>query len=310
MRATKQALGLWAVAVPPLLYLLVFFAAPTLIMVGAAFRTAGDYGGLQPLAAVDPVTGAWQLLVGHDNWRQFVTWANVQRLLSEPVYGAVFVRSLAYALLTTLICLALGYPLAWLIARSSRRRRDLLVLLVILPFWSNFLVRVYAWMILLGPQAHLSRALNAVLALLGIGPVTLLFTPFAVVVVLVYVHLPFMVLPLYANLEKHEPELLDAARDLGANAWQRFWRITWPLSQPGVWAGAALVGIPAAGMFAVPDLVGGTSTLMIGNVIKQQFLDSRDWPFGAALSLMLTLAVLALAGATAWIARRGGAHRA
>jgi spermidine/putrescine transport system permease protein len=160
-------------------------------------------------------------------------------------------------------------------------------------------------MILLGPQGYLARLVNGTLALAGIGPVQMLFTPFAVVLVMVYVHLPFMVLPLFANLEKHDPELLDAAEDLGANAWQRFWRVTWPLSLPGVWAGAALVLIPALGMFAVPDLVGGTSRLMIGNVIKQQFLDSRDWPFGAALSLMLTLAVLAAAALAALLARMG-----
>jgi spermidine/putrescine transport system permease protein len=304
----RHSIGLRWLAAPPLLYLLVFFAAPTLIMVAAAFRAAGDDGGLQPLAATDG-SGAWRLLIGLDNWRQFITLDSLRRLFSEPVYGAVFVRSLGYAALTTAICLVLGYPLAWLIARSPQPRRDWLVLLVILPFWSNFLIRVYAWMIVLGPQGLLSRALNAALGSVGLEPVTLLFTPFAVVLVLVYVHLPFMVLPLYANLEKHDPELLDAARDLGADAWHRFWRITWPLSLPGVWAGAALVSIPALGMFAVPDLVGGTSTLMIGNVIKQQFLDSRDWPFGAALSLMLTAAVLVLAGAAAWVARRGGASR-
>lgn len=123
-----------------------------------------------------------------------------------------------------------------------------------------------------------------------------LFTPFAVVLVLVYVHLPFMVLPLYANLEKHDMALLDAAQDLGASRWQRFWKVTWPLSLPGVYAGAALVFIPALGIFAVPDLVGGTDGIMIGNLIKQQFLDSRDWPFGSVLSIMLTLSVLIMAG--------------
>jgi len=162
-------------------------------------------------------------------------------------------------------------------------------------------------MIILGPQSVFAGALNAVLQMVGLGPVRLLFTPFAVVMGLVYVHLPFMVLPLYANLEKHDPALLDAAQDLGANTWQRFWRVTFPLSLPGVFAGAALVFIPAFGIFAIPDLLGGTSGIMIGNVIKQQFLDTRDWPFGSVLSMVLTLVAVGLAGFAAWYARRARA---
>ncbi|WP_333698965.1 ABC transporter permease, partial [Rivihabitans pingtungensis] len=160
-----------------------------------------------------------------------------------------------------------------------------------------------AWMILLGPQSALSKAINLVVTAFGHEPVSLLFTPFAVIVCLVYVHLPFMVLPLYANLEKHDMALLDAAQDLGASAWQRFWKITWPLSLPGVYAGAALVFIPALGMFAVPDIIGGTEGIMIGNLIKQQFLETRDWPFGAVLSIMLTGGVLLMAGLAAAVGR-------
>ena len=159
-------------------------------------------------------------------------------------------------------------------------------------------------MIILGPQSVFVSALNLVLGTIGIEPVTLLYTPFAVIVGLVYVHLPFMVLPLYANLEKHDPALLDAAQDLGANAWRRFWRVTFPLSLPGVYAGAALVFIPALGIFAIPDILGGTEGIMIGNVIKQQFLDTRDWPFGSVLSMVLTVMAVALAGLAAWVARQ------
>jgi spermidine/putrescine transport system permease protein len=130
-----------------------------------------------------------------------------------------------------------------------------------------------------------------------------MFSPLAVIVVLVYVHLPFMVLPLYANLEKHDPALIDAAQDLGARPWQRFWNVTWPLSLPGVFAGAALVFIPAFGIFAVPDLVGGTTGIMIGNVIKQQFLETRDWPFGSVLSIVLTVAALGITALAALAAR-------
>ena len=284
----------WLISAPPLLYLVVFFAIPTLIMVLASFRYPGEFGGLAPLVQR-----------GEDGQRIVnLTLENYQRFFSDALYAELFVKSFWYAVITTGLCLAIAYPLALLIARSPRTHRDLLVLLVILPFWSNFLIRVYAWMIILGPQSVFAGALNALLQVFGLGPIRLLFTPFAVVVGLVYVHLPFMVLPLYANLEKHDAALLDAAQDLGANAWQRFWRVTFPLSLPGVFAGAALVFIPAFGIFAIPDLLGGTSGIMIGNVIKQQFLDTRDWPFGSVLSMMLTLVAVGLAAFAAWYARR------
>ena len=302
--ARHRRLARWLISGPPLLYLILFFAIPSLIMAFAAFRFPGDYGGLLPLVGADE-TGATRLLVNSENWHDFLTLENFARFFEDPVYIELFIKSFWYAGITTLVCLALGYPLAWLIARSPKKYRDLMILLVILPFWSNFLIRVYAWMIILGPQGYIARALNGLLATVGLGPVQILFSHFAVILVLVYVHLPFMVLPLYANLEKHDTNLLDAAQDLGANKWQRFWRITWPLSLPGVFAGAALVFIPALGMFAVPDLVGGTDGFMVGNLIKQQFLDSRDWPFGSTLSIMLTLAVLLLAAIAGWLGKGG-----
>jgi len=293
----NRRLDSWLISGPPLLYLVVFFAIPTLIMVLASFRYPGEFGGLAPL--VQP---------GEDGQPVVnLTLENYQRFFSDPLYAELFLKSFWYAVVTTVLCLVIAYPLAVLIARSHRRHRDLLLLLVILPFWSNFLIRVYAWMIILGPQSVFAGAFNAGLRLFGFGPVRLLFTPFAVVIGLVYVHLPFMVLPLYANLEKHDPALLDAAQDLGANAWQRFWRVTFPLSLPGVFAGAALVFIPAFGIFAIPDLLGGTSGIMIGNVIKQQFLDTRDWPFGSVLSMVLTVVAVALAGLAAWYARQARA---
>ncbi len=292
----RNRLGQWLVSGPPLLYLLLFFAAPTLIMIVAAFRVPGDFGGLAPLL---DESGRLSL-----NLESFV------RFFEEPVYFRVFLKSLWIALLTTLICLLLAFPLATLIARSNKKYRDLLLLLVILPFWSNFLIRIYAWMIILGPNAALARTVNAVLASVGMPPVSLLFSSFAVIICLVYVHLPFMVLPLYANLEKHDPALLDAARDLGAGRWACFWRITFPLALPGVYAGAALVFIPALGMFAIPDLLGGPTDSLIGNLIKQQFLEARDWPFGSVLSIVLTVTALALAGSAAWVARRSGGGEA
>jgi len=290
MAARRGAnLGKWLVSGPPLLYLVVFFAIPTLIMVLASFRTPGEFGGLAPLV---------------EDGKLDLNLDSYARLLSDAVYVQIFIKSVWYALLTTLFCLLLAYPLSLLIAQSAKRYRDLLLLLVILPFWSNFLIRVYAWMIILGPNAALARTVNSVLAWFGHEPVPLLFSSFAVLVCLVYVHLPFMVLPLYANLEKHDLALLDAAQDLGANAWQRFWRITFPLSLPGVYAGAALVFIPALGIFAIPDILGGPEDSLIGNVIKQQFLETRDWPFGSVLSIVLTVAALLLAGLAAWFGRR------
>jgi len=288
-----QRLHKWLISGPPLGYLLVFFAIPVLIMVVASFRNPGEFGGLAPLFYEDEAGAHLDL-----------TAENYGRFFSDFLYTQLFIKSFAYAAVTTLVCLVIAYPLSMLIARSPKKHRDLLVLLVILPFWSNFLIRVYAWMIILGPQSVFVRALNAVIGFFGFEPVSLLFTPFAVIVGLVYVHLPFMVLPLYANLEKHDPALLDAAQDLGAGAWHRFWRVTFPLSLPGVYAGAALVFIPALGIFAIPDILGGTEGIMIGNVIKQQFLDTRDWPFGSVLSIVLTVMAVGLAGLAALVGRR------
>lgn len=286
----------WVVTLPPTVFLLLFFAAPSLIMVLASFQYPGEYGGLADVVSIG-ADGARHLNLTLENYAFF---------FSDFIFTEVLIKSFGYAAVTTLACLLMAYPLAVLIARSERRRRDIMVLLVILPFASNFLIRVYAWMIILGPESAFSRAFNAAIGLVGFEPVPLLFSPFAVLVGLVYVHLPFMVLPLYTNLEKHDPTLLDAAQDLGANGWQRFWKVTWPLSLPGVFSGSALVFIPVLGMFAVPDILGGTRDMLIGNLIKDQFLGTRDWPFGSTLSIFLTLSVLAVAGVAAWFSRRGG----
>lgn len=279
-------MGRWSrqlLTLPPTAYLLFFFAIPTLIMLFASFRFPGDYGGLAPWYVME--NGSYNLEL---------TWENWQRLFETPIYFELFLKSLVYAVITTTLCLLLGYPLALMVARSKKKWRDLLLLLIILPFWSNFLVRIYAWMIIFSPTGALTMAVNSLLELFGMAPISLMYSPTAVIVCMVYVHLPFMVLPLYANLEKHDPALLDAASDLGASGWQRFRNVTWPLSLPGIYAGAILVFIPVMGMFAIPDLLGGTNAIMIGNAIKQQFVESRDWPFGSVLSIMLTVATIAL----------------
>lgn len=280
----------WLTIFPPLTYLIIFFAIPTLIMVFASFRTNGTFGGLAPL--FDPITGALN-----------ITFEHYPRFFEDFIYIKIFIKSFIYAGLTTLICLIMGYPLAMLIARSDKKYRNILLLLVILPFWSNFLIKIYAWMIILGPESAFSKAFNALLHLFGYEEnVSLLFSPFAVLIGLVYVHIAFMILPLYANLEKHDPNLILASKDLGANDWQTFWQVTFPLSLPGVYAGSALVFIPALGIFAVPDLIGGTNGIMIGNVIKQQFLEARDWSFGSVLSIILTIFALALVWAVSKMA--------
>jgi spermidine/putrescine transport system permease protein len=261
----------WGVSAPPTLFLIIFFLIPTLMMAFASFRYPGEFGGL---AAFD-----WH------NWRNDLTLETYQFFFSDWLYIEVFVRSFLVAGFTTLICLLMAYPVAYLIAQSPQHYRNILVLLIILPFASNFLIRVYAWMIILGPMG-------------------LLFSNTAVLIGMVYVHLPFMILPLYTNLEKHDPALLNAAQDLGATAWQRFWRITFPLSLPGVYAGMSLVFIPVLGMFAIPELLGGPSDALIGNVIKDQFLAVRDWPFGATLSLILTVTVLGVSALVGRLTRR------
>ncbi|MEY3122260.1 MAG: potB [Pseudomonadota bacterium] len=286
----------WLISLPPMLFLLVFFVAPSLIMFVTSFRFPGEFGGLAPLSASDLAAGAPSDLYG-------LTLETYRFFWGDTLYAEIFLKSFLVAAVTTLICLLLAYPLALLIARSDKRHRNLMILLVILPFASNFLVRIYAWMIILGPESGLNHAVNSLLAWMEFPPVMLLFSPFSVLVGMVYIHLPFMILPLYTNLEKHDPVLLDAAQDLGANRWQRFWRVTWPQSIPGVFSGAALVFIPVLGMFAVPDILGGTGDILIGNLIKDQFLGTRDWPFGATLSIMLMLAVMAVAGFAAWFAR-------
>jgi spermidine/putrescine transport system permease protein len=263
----------WLVGGPPFAFLVVFFLLPALIMVVASFRYPGEFGGLAPLFPTKPGEEAG------------LTAESYSVFFGDLIYLEIFVKSFGVAALTTLVCLVMAYPVASLIARRPKHERNLMVLLVVLPFASNFLVRIYAWMIIL-------------------GPFDLLFNRFAVICGMVYVNLPFMILPLYTNLEKHDPALLDAAQDLGANAWQRFWRVTFPLSLPGVFSGSALVFIPVLGMFAIPEILGGKDDWIVGNMIKESFLGTRDWPFGSMLSLMLTVAVLAVAGSATWLAAR------
>lgn len=208
------------------------------------------------------------------------------------MYLKVFWDSAVIAFFTTLFCILIGYPFAYFIAKAPKKYRGLLMILVIIPFWTNSLVRTYAWIILLRSQG----IINMVLMNLHIisKPIEMLYNSGAVFVGLSYTLLPFMVLPLYTSIDKLDKSYLEAASDLGAHPWKRFWHITLPLTMPGVTAGSILVFIPTLGYFFIPDLMGGSTTMLIGNLIKNQFLTARNWPFGASLSVLLILLTLIL----------------
>ncbi|QFI54760.1 spermidine/putrescine ABC transporter permease PotB [Aeromonas simiae] len=227
------------------------------------------------------------------------TLGNYLRLL-DPLYWDVILHSLWLALLATLICLGAGYPFAWLVARLPARVRPLLLFLMVVPFWTNSLIRTYALKVLMGTRG----LVNSLLLDLGLieRPIQMMYTEFAVIIGLVYVLLPFMILPLYSAMEKLDLRLLEAAQDLGASPLQRFVHVVLPLTLPGIVAGCLLVFLPAMGMFYVSDLLGGAKHLLIGNVIKTAFLNTRDWPFGAATSVTLTV----LMGLLLWCYWRAG----
>ncbi len=252
---------------PAILFLLIFFIFPLLIVFIYSFLERGTYGGVD-----------WTL-----------TLSNYQRL-ARTVYWGIVGRSLWLALLTTVICLLLGYPLAFFIATRSQPWRNFLLLLVIIPFWTNFLVRTYAWMVLLRTEGVINTLLQS-LHLIN-KPLQLLFTPLAVTIGLVYGYLPFMILPLYATLERFNFSFVEAAHDLGANDWRTFWRVILPLTKRGIITGSLLVFIPSVGAFITPDLLGGAKTMMIGNLIQNQFLKARDWAFGSTLSVLMMVVVL------------------
>jgi spermidine/putrescine transport system permease protein len=211
--------------------------------------------------------------------------------LADPLYGGILLRSFLISLISTLLCLLLGFPLALFIARSGTRR-NLYLNLVMIPFWTSFLVRTYAWMFLLRDTGLINTALIAI----GVisEPLPLLYNDGAVILGLVYGYLPFMVLPLYTTLEKLDRSLLEAAADLGARPWTAFVHVIIPLSMPGIRAGSILVFISCIGAYLTPDLLGGSKTIMIGNVVQNQFTSARDWPFGAACSLVLMALVMLL----------------
>lgn len=261
LRESKVAQGIFLM-LPTNIYLFIFMILPLILVVIISFLSRGDYGQL---------VYAFNL-------------TNYTRLI-DPLYLRILWYSLMVGFGTTTISLLLGYPLAYYIARAPARQRSFLLFLILLPFWTNFIIRIYAWIMILRTEGFL----NNILQWVGViqEPLNILYTPTAVLIGMVYEFLPFMVLPLYTSLEKIENAQLEAAADLGAPPWKAFLRVTLPLSVPGMIAGTLLVFIPAMGMFVVPDLMGGAKTMLIGNLIRNQFLTARDWPFGSAASMLL-----------------------
>ncbi|MGL5386544.1 MAG: spermidine/putrescine ABC transporter permease PotB [Serratia sp. (in: enterobacteria)] len=245
-------------------WLLLFVFLPNLMIIGTSFLTRDDANLVQMVFTLD----------------------NYTRLF-DPLYGQVMLHSLNMAAIATLCCLLLGYPFAMILVRLPQRVRPLLLFLLIVPFWTNSLIRIYGLKLFLSTRGYL----NEFLLWAGIidTPLRIMYTSGAVVLGLIYILLPFMVMPLYSSLEKLDKSCLEAARDLGASKVQTFIRIVIPLTMPGIIAGCLLVLLPAMGLFYVADLMGGAKNLLIGNVIKSQFLNIRDWPFGAATSICLTL---------------------
>lgn len=269
----------------PYLWLLVFFLLPFIIVFKISFSEA--------ILARPPYAPLWEYL--QDGYIQIqLHLNNYSRLWQDPLYLVAYLNSLKIAAVSTVICLLIGYPMAYGIARTRGSLRTLLLMLIILPFWTSFLIRVYAWIGILKSNGLLNNFLLAI----GIidEPLVLLHTDFAVYVGIVYSYLPFMVLPLYATLVRMDHSLLEAAADLGCRPWKAFLTVTLPLSLPGIIAGSMLVFIPAVGEFVIPDLLGGPDTLMIGKVLWTEFFANRDWPAAAAVAVvMLVLLVVPLA---------------
>ena len=261
------ALRAWALLAPGVFWLLLFFLVPIVIMFAYSLMPRGVYGGVE----------------------SGFTLEHYQRFF-DPLYLQVLVRTFVWSIGATIICLVLGYPVAYAIARSGKWK-TLLLFLIVLPFWTSFLVRTFAMIFLLRDTGFINTLL------LGLGlidrPLEMLYTPFSVMLGLVYGFLPFMVLPIYASLEKLDLSLLEAAEVLGARPVARFTRVTLPLSMPGVVAGCLLVFIPALGSFLTSDLLGGAKEVMIGNLIQNQFSSARNWPFGSAASFIVMALVLA-----------------
>jgi putrescine transport system permease protein len=271
--------GRAAVILPPAIWLVIFFLIPLAVVFKISFSEA--------VVRQPPYLPL--LIFGEDGSVQLTLHlSNYLFLFKDSLYIAAYLNSLKIAAISTVLALFIAYPMAYFIARSPDRIRNILLMLVILPFWSSFLLRVYAWVGFLKNNG----VINNFLGLFHIGPFTMLQTDFAVYVGIVYTYLPFMILPLYTNLVKLDGALLEASADLGARPFRTFLSITLPLSLPGIIAGSMLVFIPAIGEYVIPSLLGGPSTLMIGRVLWDEFFSNRDWPLAASVAIAMLLVVV------------------
>ena len=276
MKARRDRTGLAALA--PFLWLGLFFLFPFLLVAKLSLSDTA--------LAIPPYTPRIDWSAGLAGVKPFFAALDLEtyaRLTSDRLYIVAYLSSLKFAAISTGILLLLGYPLAYAMARCPPAMRQALLMAMILPFWTSFLIRVYALIGILKPEGLLNTALRMV----GLGPVNILNTETAIYIGLVYAYLPFMVLPLYAVLERQQHDLLEAAADLGCTPFEAFWRVTFPLSLPGVAAGALLCFIPMVGEFVIPDLLGGSSTLMLGKTIWTEFFANRDWPAASAVAIVL-----------------------
>ena len=281
-RGARWRRGLWERILllgPGFTYILVLFLIPLGLIVSLAFFQRGRFGGV----IYEP------------------TLANFQRAL-EPVYIQVLIDSVMIAGVTTALALLIGYPTAWVIANLPKRWRVIALILVVLPFWTNFLIRTYAWIVLLNREGVVNGALRS----FGIidEPLTLLYTDGAVVAGLLYAYLPLMILPLYSSIERLDPELREASANLGATPVRTFISVTLPLTMPGVVIGSIFVFVPSIGNFVIPELLGGGKTVMVGNLIRDQFLKARDWPFGSVLAIVVIVSLMGLLVLQSWVSRR------
>jgi putrescine transport system permease protein len=284
-------LGRRFVIAVPYVWLLLFFVVPFLILLRISVTDMGN--GVDPFAPlIETVQGSWHVLLRYNNYASIFIDSAQDAVggFGNTIYMEAYKTSLKYALLTTLSCLVIGYPFAYFIARSRAAIRPALLMLVMLPFWTSFLLRVYAWKGILADQG----VLNNLLLSLGIiqEPMVMLYTDVSMLVGMTYVYCPFMILPLYATLVKMDFRLLEAAHDLGASAWKAFWLITVPLSKSGIVAGSMLVFIPSVGEFVIPSLLGGAENIMIGRVVWDEMFSSNNWPRASALAVVMILLIL------------------
>jgi putrescine transport system permease protein len=280
----RQSPMRWLIVAVPYIWLALFFTAPFLIIVKISLSDTA--------IAMPPYVPVFDGFSAIGDFLSQLDFENYLFLTQDPLYVEAYLSSLRIALISTLLLLLIGYPMALAMARAPATIRPTLVMLVILPFWTSFLIRVYAWIGILKPEGLLTVLFQSIGILGPDQQVDIFRTDTAVFIGIVYSYLPFMVLPLYAALEKLDNTLLEAAADLGCPPWKAFWKITFPLSLPGVIAGSMICFIPITGEFVIPDLLGGAETLMIGKTLWTEFFSNRDWPLASAVAVLLLLVLV------------------